>query len=108
MPIGCHLVNFLEHLNDNGTIRGLAPVVSKESRMMCKTDDHSNAAVLMTKDDDSVLLVIDGDFTIKNVTLDCNNVRTGILIRKGNVLLRDCTLIGFSASSTKVGIDVAG
>lgn len=98
----------MEHLNDNGIIRGLTPVVSKESRLLCETDDHSNAAVLMTKDDDSVLLVIDGDFTIENVTLECNNVRTGILIRKGNVLLRDCTLIGYSASSTKVGIDVAG
>lgn len=75
---------------------------------MRKVDDHSNAAVLMTKDDDSVLLVIDGDFRIENVTLDCNNVRTGILIRKGNVLLRDCTLIGYSSSSTKIGIDVAG
>lgn len=98
----------MEHLNDNGTIRGLAPIVSKKSRLICKPDDHSNAAVLMTKDDDSVLLVIDGDFTIENVTLDCNNVRTGIIIRRGNVMIRDCTLIGYSESSTKVGIDVAG
>lgn len=107
VPSGLHTINFLELLNDKITISGLR---NGDVRQDCRAAeiDIDNDAVLMTKDDDSVLLVVDGDFSIEHMTVDCRNVRTGLLLRNGNVRLRNCTIVGDAKSSTKIGFNITG
>lgn len=113
MPAGLHTINFLELLNDKITISGLLlaeetpPRSETVSRYEGKIDIDRDA-ILMSKGDDSVLLVIDGDFSIEHMTVDCRNVRTGLLLRNGNVLLRNCTIVGDAKSSTKIGFNLTG
>lgn len=96
IPAGIHSIKFMEHFNENGSIIGL---VSSEQNL---------EAVIKSKDEDSILLTVDGDFTFENLTFDCKNVRSGILIRNGNVLFKNCSIIGDGNSSTKQGVFVYG
>lgn len=115
VPAGLHTINFLELLNDKITISGL--LLAEEQPPRSRSDivsryegkiDIDRDAILMSKGDDSVLLVIDGDFSIEHMTVDCRNVRTGLLLRNGNVLLRNCTIVGDAKSSTKIGFNLTG
>lgn len=60
--------------------------------------------IIKSPDDESILLIFEGNFKMKNVTLDCSNVRNGIVLKKGNVLLDSCILVGDGKSSTQLGI----
>lgn len=49
-----------------------------------------------------------GNFTIENVVLDCRNVRNGIIIKNGEITLKNCKIIGDGSSSIHEGITVSG
>lgn len=65
---------------------------------------NAGDVVLKTPDDESILLIFEGNFKLKNVTLDCSNVRNGIVLKKGNVILDSCVILGDGKSSTQQGI----
>lgn len=65
---------------------------------------NAGDVVLKSPDDESILLIFEGNFKLKNVTLDCSNVRNGIVLKKGNIILDSCILIGDGKSSTQQGI----
>lgn len=102
LPQGIHNIKFLEYLNEKGTIRGVTYEGNKENM------NQMNSATLLSCDDDSILLVFDGDFVLENLLIDCRNVRRGMLMRKGNITLRNCTLLGDPTSTTRQGIVVEG
>lgn len=60
--------------------------------------------ILKTPDDESILLMLDGHYKLSNVTLDCSNVRNGIVLKKGNVIIDSCHILGDGKSSTQQGI----
>ncbi|XP_017081528.2 protein nessun dorma [Drosophila eugracilis] len=97
---GEHTIKFLEHLNDNGSLSGL---VHPET-ILTPAVDLSTLPVVCSSDEDSTLLVIDGDYTLSQLVLDCRHVRRGILLRNGTLTMRGCRLLGDGNSSTQEGI----
>lgn len=98
---GNHTIKFLEHLNDNGRIRGL---VADEEIVAADQDNLAKVPVICSSDEDSTLLVIDGDYTLSHLVLDCRQVRRGILLRDGTLTLSNCRLLGDGRSSTQEAI----
>lgn len=98
---GQHTIKFLEHLNDNGSMKGL---VAAEAIVAANQDSLSKVPVICSSDEDSTLLVIDGDYTLSHLVLDCRHVRRGILLRDGTLTLRNCRLLGDGRSSTQEAI----
>ncbi|ETN64793.1 hypothetical protein AND_003459 [Anopheles darlingi] len=97
-------IKFLAYLNSGGSFRGVGNAKFLENYEQAV---KSNATIA-SKDDDSVLLTIDGDFTLENIHLDCSNVRTGVMVKEGSVLFRNCCFTGDPTSSTKQGVVVFG
>ncbi|XP_016924649.3 protein nessun dorma [Drosophila suzukii] len=97
---GEHTIKFLEHLNDSGSMSGLV----QPEAILTPTADLSQLPVVCSSDEDSTLLVIDGDYTLSQLVLDCRHVRRGILLRNGTLTMRGCRLLGDGSSSTQEGI----
>ncbi|XP_017855400.1 protein nessun dorma [Drosophila busckii] len=97
---GQHTIKFLEQINDNGSIHGL---IAAELCTLPK-QELSKLPSICSSDEDSTLLVIDGDYSISQVVLDCRHVRRGILLRKGTLTLSSCRLVGDGSSSTQEAI----
>ncbi|XP_049548137.1 protein nessun dorma-like [Anopheles darlingi] len=97
-------IKFLAYLNSGGSFRGVGNAKFLENYEQAV---KSNATIA-SKDDDSVLLTIDGDFTLENIHLDCSNVRTGVMVKEGSVLFRNCCFTGDPTSSTKQCVVVFG
>lgn len=104
IPCGHHSIRFLEYLNSNGSIRSVYEPILKVDNL--NTEEH--AAIIKSMNDDSILLTLDGDYMLENIVLDCHNVRTGLLIKNGNIILKNCVIIGDVNSSTKQGIVISG
>ncbi|EDV99074.1 protein nessun dorma [Drosophila grimshawi] len=101
---GQHNIKFLEHLNDNGSIQGLIDAESVMASENDNDDELRKLPVICSSDEDSTLLVIDGDYALSNLVLDCRHVRRGILLRCGTLTLRSCRLLGDGSSSTQEAI----
>nr|XP_016924649.1 protein nessun dorma [Drosophila suzukii] len=97
---GEHTIKFLEHLNDSGSMSGLV----QPEAILTPAADLSQLPVVCSSDEDSTLLVIDGDYTLSQLVLDCRHVRRGILLRNGTLTMRGCRLLGDGSSSTQEGI----
>ncbi|KAH8289992.1 hypothetical protein KR018_005074 [Drosophila ironensis] len=97
---GEHTIKFLEHLNDNGSLSGLV----KPEDILATVPKLPKLPVVCSSDEDSTLLVIDGDYTLSQLVLDCRHVRRGILLRNGSLTMRGCRLMGDGNSSTQEGI----
>ncbi|KAI8041934.1 protein nessun dorma [Drosophila gunungcola] len=97
---GEHTIKFLEHLNDNGSLSGLI----QPEAILAPAPDLFKLPVVSSSDEDSTLLVIDGDYSLSQLVLDCRHVRRGILLRNGTLTMRGCRLLGDGNSSTQEGI----
>lgn len=108
LPPGKHLIKFLEYLNGGGSLKAISAINFVEASEQRRLDVIDEVAVVCSKDDDSVLLTIDGDYCFENILLDCTNVRSGVLIKRGNVAFQNCCFIGDPKSTTKQGIVIFG
>lgn len=81
--------------------------VIDSSDAIIKSKKH-NQAIIATEENDNVLMIFNGDYTIENVCFDCRNVQLGIWCKRGTVTLKNCHLINDSKSSTSRGISIAG
>lgn len=112
--MGLQAIKFTEPLNSNGVLKAIVEkqkiVTSVESleKRINEELDPKRDAIIVSEEDDSTLLVFNGDYVIENITLDCRNVRLGLWCRSGVITLRNCILIGNKNSSTANGIVVAG
>ncbi|XP_022231389.2 LOW QUALITY PROTEIN: protein nessun dorma [Drosophila obscura] len=97
---GEHTIKFLEHLNDNGSLKGLV----KSEAILVAQPQLPQLPVVCSSDEGSTLLVIDGDYTLSRLVLDCRHVRRGILLRNGTLTVHGCRLLGDGNSSTQEGI----
>jgi hypothetical protein len=109
IPTGKHSIKFLEHLNDGGAIKAIASdTFYNQTHPNKNALDPTKDAVIMSHDDDSILLTFDGDFVLENVILDCHNVRMGLVIKSGRVKLVNCLIVGDDSTSTKQGLVIFG
>lgn len=84
------------------------PLALDESGMIKSIPDDTLKAIIAPKEDEQVLFVC-GNYRFENITLDCRNVETGLLILdKATVTLKNCELIGNKQSSTHQGIFIRG
>ncbi|XP_034670018.1 protein nessun dorma [Drosophila subobscura] len=97
---GEHTIKFLENLNNQGSLQGLV----KSEAILVAQPQLPTLPVVCSSDEGSTLLVIDGDYTLAHLVLDCRQVRRGILLRNGTLTMRGCRLIGDGNSSTQEGI----
>ncbi|XP_055546279.1 protein nessun dorma isoform X2 [Wyeomyia smithii] len=107
LPPGRHSINFLEYLSNGGSIKAISPVpfvfINPNQLLFIEA-----TAAVNSKNDDSILITIDGDYCFENILLDCANVRTGMLIKSGNVTFQNCYFAGDKKSTTKQGIVIFG
>lgn len=108
LPPGKHQIKFLEYLNSAGSLRAISSVNFVEACEREKLQALEDIPIVSSKDDDSILLTIDGDYCFENIMLDCANVRTGVLVKRGNVTFKNCCLVGDPKSTTKQGVVVFG
>lgn len=108
LPPGKHQIKFLEYLNSGGSLRAISSVNFVEACEKKKLQVLDGIPIVSSKDDDSILLTIDGDYHFENIMLDCANVRTGVLVKRGNVTFKNCCLVGDPKSTTKQGVVVFG
>lgn len=100
----------MEPLNSNGLLKAIGSAdnnVIDSSDAIIKSKKH-NQAIIATEENDNVLMIFNGDYTIENVCFDCRNVQLGIWCKRGTVTLKNCHLINDSKSSTSRGISIAG
>uniref|UniRef100_A0A1Q3EXJ2 Uncharacterized protein n=1 Tax=Culex tarsalis TaxID=7177 RepID=A0A1Q3EXJ2_CULTA len=108
LPPGKHMIKFLEYLNSAGSLRAISSINFVEACAREKLESLEDVPVVSSKDDDSILLTIDGDYCFENIMLDCANVRTGVLVKRGNVTFKNCCLVGDPKSTTKQGVVIFG
>lgn len=102
----------MEPLNSVGSIKAILLNSSDDlsHEKVIKAIESSqiewNRAIIASEENDSTLMVFNGDYTLENVWLDCRNVRLGLRARHGTLTLKNCRLIGNVQSSTSVGIIV--
>lgn len=99
-------MSFLEYFNDNGLICGLTTDISYNNPEYFAATPQEHDVIVTTQDSDSILLIFDGNFTIKNLILDCRTARCGAMVKNGTVTFENCLIIGDGKSSTKQGITV--
>lgn len=101
IPSGIHSIKYVDYFIGNSSICGIKIVDNNNS-------STESDIIIQSAEEDSALLMLNGDFKLENVTLDCRKVRTGILLRKGCLTLKNCTLIGDEKSCTTVGCVALG
>lgn len=108
------MIKFLEPLNSNGLLKAIVDkqkIITSVESLQKRIGEELNPkkdAIIISEEEDSTLLVFNGDYTIENITFDCRNVRLGLWCRSGVITLKNCVLIGNKKSSTGNAIVVAG
>lgn len=74
----------------------------------CEVVALENGSVLKARDNERVLLTLDGKFVFDNVTFDCTNVRGAVVIKGEEVVFKNCHFKGEVRSNTSEAITVAG
>ncbi|CAG9768336.1 unnamed protein product [Ceutorhynchus assimilis] len=59
---------------------------------------------IVSQADDVMFDCIQDSCTIENITFDCKNTQCALLIRKGQVTMKNCKIVGDSSSTTHQGI----
>lgn len=83
-------------------LHSILPLGKDAIREILQPSDEE--VTIYSRDDDSSLLTVDGNFKLENIRLDCRNVSHGVIIKKGNVILRNCKFIGNGQSSIQEAI----
>lgn len=86
---GTHKIKDSGCMETGGTLK----CVGKKSAVIISTNEN-------------IMLDLSGSVTIENVTLDASYSQCAILVRNGNVVLKNCTIIGDNYSTTHQGFIV--
>lgn len=103
IPCGSHNMSFLEFLNGNILISGLSSI-SHES---FNTEQEQSYAKISASDFGAFLFAVDGDLKIENLIIDCENVKTGIMVKGGKLTLKNCIIYGSKESSITEGMAIS-
>lgn len=102
LPQGQHSLNFLEYLSGNLLLAGIN-TIGMDS---IKEGGFNQYAMVKADKSELVLFAMCGDMRLENLILNCENVKTGIIVRGGKVTIKNCLFIGDGKSSE--GISVSG
>lgn len=104
IPCGSHSMNFLEYMNGDIILCGL-PSISIESLNL---DEDFRYAKIGAADSGSILFAVDGELTLENLIIDCENVKTGFLVKGGKLTMKNCVIYGSKESTVTEGFSVSG
>lgn len=106
LPASKHAIKVIEPVHGELIVYGHR---RRNTRSSSIVDNDSESTVITTTEDVSKMLSIDGgNVRIEGVTFDCAHVRTGILLRRGRLVLVDCHFVGDATrSNTKCAITIA-
>lgn len=104
IPCGSHSINFLEYLNGDILLQGLTPF-NIETFEMEQTQRRTR---INATDCSSLLFAVDGNLQLKNLVIDCEDVKTGFLIKDGVVTIKNCFIIGSAGSSVTEAFAIGG
>lgn len=102
IPSGDHSINFLEYLNGDILLSGLTSVNSEV------VNDEQDSSRISAGDLGSMLLAVDGNLNMKNLHIDCAKVKTGLLIKGGVVIIKNCFIYGSKDSSVTEAFSISG
>ena len=108
LPSGRHSIKWLEPLNAGGLIKAISGAENNKIAFDSNVLQSNEKAIFTCEESDNIFLSFNGDYTIENVVIDCQQVRVGIWTKGGTVTLKNCQLIGDRSSSTGIGIAIAG
>lgn len=109
IPTSRHTIRLLESLNSGGILKGISNEENNKPDFdSSKALESNEKSIIASEGNVNMLMSFNGDYTIENVIIDCRQVRFGIWIKEGTVILKNCRLIGDSKSSTGIGIVIAG
>ncbi|XP_066251237.1 protein nessun dorma [Euwallacea similis] len=86
-----HTVKTEGALIDNVTIKGV---------------DSRNQVQILSLAEDVMFNCVGDSIIIENIIFDCNKSQCAVLVRKGHVTMRNCTIIGINSCTTRHGIIV--
>ena len=104
IPSGSHNMNFLEFLNGNILISGLSAIIPESFN----AEKEQNYAKISATDFGAVLFAVDGDLKMENLIIDCENVKTGLMVKGGKLTLKNCIIYGSNESSVTEGLTISG
>lgn len=108
LPSGRHSIKCLEPLNAGGLIKAISSAENNKIAFDSHIPESNEKAIITSEEIDNIFLSFNGDYTIENVIIDCQQVRIAIHTKGGTITLRNCQLIGDRSSSTGIGIVIAG
>lgn len=103
IPAGAHFLNFLEYLNGDVLLRGLSNI-----SMNILDDPQQRHAKISASDSHSMLFAIDGNYRMEHLVIDCENVKTGFLVKHGKLQIKNCVIYGLKESSVTEAFAVSG
>lgn len=103
IPSGEYPMSFYEFLNGDVVLAGLTTL-----NIDGKLGDESKYAKLTSDEPGSMLFAIDGDLKIQDLIIDCQNVKTGFIIKNGKVTVRNCMIRGSKDSSLAEAFNISG
>ena len=101
IPAGKHSISFLEYLNGDILICGLTDFNTE-------TMNIDRCAKVTAAEPGSMLFAIDGNLRIENLVIDCQDVKTGLLVKGGEVVVKNCIFLGSKESSVSEAIAISG
>jgi Right handed beta helix region len=104
IPNGAHTMNFLEYLNGDILLCGLS-TISMETLDMEQVQRYAKISAV---DSGSMLFAVDGDLKLENLMIDCENVKTGFLVKGGKLTVKNCVIYGSKDSSITEGFTLSG
>lgn len=104
IPSGSHMMNFLEYLNGDILLCGL-PSISMETLTM---EQEQRYAKISAADSGSMLFAVDGNLKLENLIIDCENVKTGFLVKGGKLTVKNCVIYGTKESSITEAFTISG
>lgn len=102
IPSGDYKLNFLEYIGQM-LICGLPPVVS-ESVDINQIERYAT----ISSDCGPMLFAVDGDLTLQNLVINCEEVKTGLMVKGGSVTIENCVIYGSKESSITEAFSVTG
>lgn len=103
IPSGEYPMSFYEFLNGDVVLSGLTTL-----NVDSKVDDESKYAKLVSNEPGSMLFAIDGDIKVQDLIVDCQNVKTGFIIKHGKVTIKNCLIRGSRNSTLAEAFNVSG
>lgn len=104
IPAGEHSISFLEYLNGDVLLCGLTNIDMDNTSI----DQLHRYAKITAAEPGSMLFAIDGCLRMENLVIDCQEVKTGLLVKGGEVIVKNCAFLGSKESSVSEAFAISG